>query len=250
MHTLQDKTIWIIGASSGIGQAVARQLDAEGAKLVLSARRKQSLIELNQELGDKHIVFPLDVTDSQHLVQLAESIIQQLNQLDSVLFFAASYTPSSVEQMDIEQAKQIVDVNLMGALNTVNAVLPIMKQQGHGQIALCASVAGYTGLPNGQPYSATKAALINLAESLRIEQQANNIDIKVINPGFVSTPMTEKNQFKMPMIVTPEKAAKAISKGLTSQRFEIHFPKRFTLLLKLLRLLPYWLYFLLIRNQK
>jgi short-subunit dehydrogenase len=133
---------------------------------------------------------------------------------------------------------------LNGAFNAVHAVLPILKSQAHGQFVLCGSVAGYCGLPNGQPYSATKAGVINLAESLRAEE--GHLDIKVINPGFVRTPLTDKNNFKMPMMIEPEEAAKIIVKGLQSKKFEIHFPKRFTFLMKILSVLPDFLYFKII----
>lgn len=244
MDTFSQKRVWIIGASSGIGKAVAIALANQGAELILSARSEQSLLELNQMLGGLHQVEVLDVTDSKDVCFTAKS----LEQIDSVLFFAASYQPASLADMNIEHAKQTVNINLNGALNVIAAVLPLMREQGFGQIALCASVAGYVGLPNGQPYSATKAAIINLAESLRVEQP--DLDIKVINPGFVSTPMTAKNRFKMPMIISPEQAAEAIVKGLQTKRFEIHFPKRFTYFLKLLKSLPYWLYFRVIKSLK
>ena len=143
--------------------------------------------------------------------------------------------------MDINAAMDMVDINFKGALNVVHAALPVLKKRVHGQLALCGSVAGYRGLPYSQPYGATKAALISLAESLKVENE--ELDIKVINPGFVRTPMTDKNDFKMPMIIEPEEAAKIIAKELQTSRFEIHFPKRFTFLVKLLALLPSFLYF-------
>lgn len=135
-------------------------------------------------------------------------------------------------------------MNLLGAFTLIDSVLPILKQQRSGQLALCGSVAGYNGLPGGQPYSATKAAVINLAESLKAENP--QLDIKVINPGFVKTPLTDKNSFQMPMMVSPEYAAQAIAEGLLKRGFEIHFPKKFTLLMKLLRILPRGLYFFLV----
>jgi short-subunit dehydrogenase len=159
---------------------------------------------------------------------------------------AAIYDPAPLNQLDIKSAHQMVDINLNGAFNTVHAVLPVLKAQGHGQFALCGSVAGYRGLPNGQPYSATKAAVINLAESLRAEE--HNLDIKVINPGFVRTPLTDKNDFKMPMIIEPEEAAKIIARELQTNCFEIHFPKRFTYIVKLLRILPSRQFFKCVRR--
>lgn len=132
----------------------------------------------------------------------------------------------------------------------MNAVRDIFKQQGHGQIVLCASVAGYRGLPNAQPYCATKAALINYAESLKIELEPEHIDVKIICPGFVKTDLTDKNDFKMPMMISADEAASAISKGLTQKGFEIHFPKRFTLIMKTLRLIPNWLFFVFSRKMR
>ena len=228
-----NKKIWIIGASSGIGLALAEELEAEGANIVISARNADKLAQT----GFEYIA--LDVTNFESIKAPAEKI----GKLDSVIFMAGVYTPMKFSNMDINDANQIIDINFKGALNTVLAVLPILKAQKNGQIVICASVAGYRGLPNSQPYGATKAALINFTESLRLELADDNIDVRVINPGFVKTPLTDKNSFEMPAIITPEKAAKEIVKGLKSKAFEIHFPKRFTLSLKLLRILPNVLYF-------
>ena len=237
MKPYAGKNIWIIGASSGIGRALAVVFASQGARLALSARSHYKLNELNEELGGAHIVLPLDVADNIAMVEAAQS----LPCIDSVIFMAAIYDPEPLSRLDIKAAHQMVNINLNGAFNTVYAVLPILKKQGHGQLVLCGSVAGYRGLPNGQPYSATKAAVINLAESLRAEER--DLDIKVINPGFVRTPLTDKNDFKMPMIIEAEEAAKIIAKELQTNRFEIHFPKRFTFFVKLLGLLPSFLYF-------
>lgn len=235
MKPYTDKNIWIIGASSGIGRALATELASQGATLALSARSEDKLNALNEELGGTHTVLPLDVADDKAMVKAAQS----LPHIDSAIFMAAIYNPAPLSRLDIQSAHQMVNINLNGAFNTVHAVLPILKAQGHGQLVLCGSVAGYRGLPNGQPYSATKAAVINLAESLRAEE--HDLDIKVINPGFVRTPLTDKNDFKMPMIIEPEEAAKIIARELQTGRFEIHFPKRFTFFVKLLRLLPSFL---------
>lgn len=237
----QDKVIWIIGASSGIGEALARELASRGAVLALSARRKDTLEKLKDSLrADQHKIFALDVSDADVVTRTAGAIRAALGRIDSVIFLAASYTPMKLENLDLAVTRQMIDVNLAGAFHVVHAVLPILKDQSAGQIALCGSVAGYIGLPGGQPYSATKAAIINLAESLRAELP-KKIDIKLISPGFVRTELTDKNDFYMPMIIEPEKAAKAIADGLLQTRFEVHFPKRFTYLLKLLCLLPYHL---------
>lgn len=245
--SFQGDIIWVIGASSGIGRTLAIELAGQGAKLVLSARRKDELESLRLRLGEQHMIFPLDVTDSDLTLRTAQAIRAANGRITRVIFMSAAYTPMQLDALDMQVSKHMVDVNLFGALSVVNAVLPIMKEQKAGQIALCGSVAGYVGLPGGQPYSATKAAIINLAETLRAECE-KPIDVKLISPGFVRTPLTDKNNFSMPMIIAPEVAARAIARGLKSKQFEIHFPKRFTFLLKLLRLLPYGLIFSITRK--
>lgn len=251
MHNhYKDQIIWIIGASSGIGSALARELSLQGAILALSARREDELEILKGELGEQNKVFALDVTDVAMTMRTAQAIRVAFGRIDRVIFLAAAYVPMEINDMDIAVTKGIIDTNVTGAFNVVHAVLPILKtQKTKGQLALCASVAGYIGLPGGQPYSATKAAIINLAESLHAECK-DVIDIKLINPGFVRTPLTDKNNFQMPSIIEPEQAAREISNGLVSRRFEIHFPRRFTLFLKLLRLLPYVLSLNLTRRIK
>ena len=235
----QNQVVWIIGASSGIGRALAQELSARGAFLALSARRKDELEKLNAELGGRHKVFVLDTTDAAMTLRTAQAISAELGRIDRVIFLAAAYVPMKTAALDIATTKNIVDINLTGAFNLVHAVLPILKNQTtKAQLALCGSVAGYIGLPGGQPYSATKAAIINLAESLHAECK-DSIDIKLISPGFVRTPLTDKNNFTMPAIIEPEQAAKEIAQGLLFRRFEVHFPRRFTMFLKLLRWLPY-----------
>ncbi len=249
MEHFKGKHIWIVGASSGIGKALAHDLARRGATLILSARRKEQLEQLNSALGGNHLIYELDVTDADTAKRTANAIQASIPRLDSVIFMAAVYAPAEEDRTNLNLIKHIIDVNLTGAYNIVYSALPILQQQRGGQLALCASVAGYCGLPTGQPYSSTKSALINLAESLRAELDST-IDVKVINPGFVKTRITDKNTFPMPMIITPEKAAQYITKGLQSSRFEIHFPKRFTLFLKFLRMLPYWIYFRIMRLVK
>lgn len=244
MHNkyFQDRSIWIIGASSGIGAALAKQLALEGARVIISARSADKLEALSAEIGAE--AYALDVTKFEDIKNIAEKI----GKINSVVFMAGIYTPMNFDNMNLSDANHIIDINFKGALNAVLAVLPILKKQKFGQIALCASIAGYRGLPNAQPYGATKAALINLAESLRLELSPSNIDVKVINPGFVKTQLTDKNRFDMPAIITPEQAAQAIIKGLKDNAFEIHFPKKFTYFAKCLRILPNWIYFKLAKK--
>lgn len=239
LNSYQHQIVWIIGASSGIGSALARELCARGATLALSARRKDELEKLKETLGEQHKVFMLDTTDAAMTQRTAQAIRAAFGRIDRIIFLAAAYAPMKIDALDIAVTADIVNTNVTGAFNVVHAVLPILKtQKAKGQLALCASVAGYIGLPGGQPYSATKAAIINLAESLHAESN-NAIDIKLINPGFVRTPLTDKNDFQMPAIIEPEQAAREIADGLLSRRFEIHFPGKFTVFLKAVRLLPY-----------
>ncbi len=247
--SFSGENIWIIGASSGIGAALARVLSAQGATLILSARSKDALESLRKELGRQHHIYPLDVANYSDIESAINYITKTVKKLDRVIFMAAIYNPANIENMDVAFTKQLLEVNVLGAFHVAKATLPILQKQSEGQLALCASVAGYVGLPGGQPYSASKAALINFAESLYAEVP-KNIDIKVINPGFVRTPMTDKNNFSMPMRVEPEVAAIYIADGLRSKAFEIHFPKKFTIFLKFLSILPYGIKLFLTSKMK
>lgn len=246
MNDYAEKNIWIIGASSGIGRALAQELHARGATLILSARNEEALQELNACLGGDHKVLRLDVTKS----EMISLCFERLGRIDSVIYLAAAYVPGNIQDISPDNASDTVSINLQSIFSFLRYLIPYYKNQGYGQIALCGSVAGYRGLPGGQPYSATKAAIINLAESLRVEMMPENIDVRLISPGFVKTPLTDKNDFSMPMMIEPQVAAQAIAEGLKSKNFEIHFPKKFTFPMKILAVLPYALYFQLARLIK
>lgn len=251
MRGFAGKTLWIIGASSGIGAALARELAAQGAQLALSARRPQALAQLADSLASRPQIAPCDVANLDSVQQAAAAVFRRQKRVDSVINLAALYEPMALDALDIGKLEAIVQVNVTGAFHVLHAILPHLGAQGGGQIALCASLAGYCGLPNGQPYSATKAAVINLAQSLRAEKQPNagqNWDVKLINPGFVRTPLTDKNDFHMPLLMEPEAAAKALARGLRGRAFEIHFPRRMTFAMKALRWLPARFYFRLARK--
>lgn len=238
-QTYSNKIVWIIGASSGIGEALSKELASRGAILCLSARRDKELENLKNSLvGARHEIFPLDVSNPESIMDSARAINTHFGCINSIILLAAAYKPMRLEGLDMAYVRQIIETNLLSPFYVLHAVLPILKNQRHGQIALCGSAAGYMGLPGGQPYSATKAAIINLAESLRSEL-GEMLDVKIINPGFVKTDLTAKNTFSMPMIITPKQAATHIADGLLSKNFEIHFPKRFTFFLKVMQLLPY-----------
>lgn len=241
--------IWIIGASSGIGEALAKELSSAGATLILSARSEDELHILNTSLGGKHSVMPLDVGDAEAIESVAQKISETIPKLDRVIFLAAIYKPANINDRDVEFTRKLINVNLTGALLTTYAVLPIFETQSSGQIVLCGSVAAYTGLPGGQPYSATKAGITNFAESLYAEVP-DYIDVKLISPGFVRTRITDKNDFAMPLRIEPEQAARAIAKGLKARAFEIHFPKAFTYAVKFLHFLPYSITLWLTRRMR
>lgn len=234
MH--KGETIWIIGASDGIGAALARAWAKDGARLILSARSEDRLKKLAASLGPDHVALPLDVGDRASL-DAAAKMIAKIGPLDRVVHLAALYDPGKIADLVPETAAQIVSVNLTGSFHIAQIAPPLLRKGG--QLALCGSVAGYIGLPQGQIYSATKAGVINLAQSLQAEL-AGRIDVRLINPGFVDTRLTQRNDFAMPAMLTPKAAADAIIKGLRSRRFEVHFPRRLTVALKLLSALPYW----------
>jgi short-subunit dehydrogenase len=241
---------WIIGASSGIGEALAYELARQGETIALSARNGEALSGICAQLkGAGHLVMPVDASDAAALFAVADNLKAQWGRIDRIIFMAGLYTPMKLGALDLNETAKIINVNLMGAFNATEAGLRALKPQGKGQLVLCASVAGYRGLPNSQPYGATKAAVINLATSLRLEH-GHYLDIKVINPGFVTSRLTQKNDFEMPFKISPEKAAKALARGLKSKDFEIHFPKQFTLIMKTLALLPDELYFKLASKAK
>lgn len=231
----RGERIWIIGASDGIGAALARAWAAAGARLILSARGADALHALADDIGGAEVV-PLDVTDRAALDRAARTIAAG-GPLDRAVTLAALYDPGKVLDADPDTAARIVSVNLTGAFHFAQVAAPLLR--AGGQLVLTGSVAGYVGLPQGQIYSATKAGVTNLAESLRAELSGQR-DVRLISPGFVDTRMTRENPFDMPFIVSPGQAAAAITRGLDGRRFEVHFPGRFTYGMKLLRALPYW----------
>jgi short-subunit dehydrogenase len=232
----KSETIWIFGASEGIGAALAREWSQRGARVILSARSQERLDVLAAELGSEHIPLAVDVSHRTS-IDAAAAKIAEIGALDRIVHLAAIYDPGKIADLDPDKAMQIVSTNLTGSFH-IAQVGPALLRKG-GQLALCGSVAGYIGLPQGQIYSATKAGVINLTESLRAEL-SGRIDVRLINPGFVDTRLTQRNNFQMPAMVTPQRAATEIIDGLCSTRFEVHFPRRLTWGLKLLTALPYW----------
>ena len=243
------RVAWLLGASTGIGRATAVQLHARGAKVIASARGQVALDALVAQCPGIEAV-ALDATDAAAVKAAADGLLQRHGRIDLALYCAGHYHAMQASQFDLADALRHQQVNYVGALLMLDAVLPaLLRQAAAGQpahLSLVASVAGYRGLPQALAYGPTKAALINLAEVLYMDLAPRGVAVSLVNPGFVDTPLTAQNQFQMPALITPEQAAEAMLKGWAQGRFEIHYPKRFTLLLKALRLLPLGLYFKLV----
>jgi short-subunit dehydrogenase len=240
-----QKKIWITGASSGIGKALAEKFASEGWRVAVSARRKEILEEManNENISS----YPLDVTNQNQINEISSRIIKDFGDLDLCVFSSGTYDPKLEKEINIKQNKFVMETNFFGVLYCIKSVEKYFKDKNDGHISIVSSVAAYRGLPNSSGYGPSKAALTNLAESLYFDFKKYNVRISLVSPGFIKTPLTDKNEFPMPFIKSPEFAAEKMFNGLTkSKTFEIHFPKALTLLLKFLRILPYRIYLLLI----
>ena len=255
MRSWQGRSVWLVGASTGIGRATASALHAQGAKVVVSARSADAL----NAFVDAHPgtqALPLDVTDARSVKAAAQTLAAQ-GALDCVVYCAGHYHAMDAAHMDLGDLLRHNEINYLGALYLLDAVVPKLLAQPvsartdqRGHISLMGSVAGYRGLPNSLAYGPTKAALINLTETLYLDLQPKGVGVSLINPGFVDTPLTRQNQFKMPALISPEQAAQEILGGWACGEFEIHFPKRFTRWMKALQLLPYPAFFAATRRLK
>jgi NADP-dependent 3-hydroxy acid dehydrogenase YdfG len=239
------RSVWVTGASQGIGRALALELARTGARVAISARSAEALVNLAREHQGLHPE-PLDVTDAPAVADAVAHIEQVQGPLDLAVLNAGVYQPVPRGLAAPDVFAEHMAVNYQGVVNGLCAVLPGMRARGRGQVAVVASVAGYRGLPQAAAYGPTKAALINLAETLRLELRGSGVDLRLVNPGFVATRLTAQNRFAMPSILTPEDAAHRILCGLKGSGFEIAFPFGFATWMKLLRLLPYRLYFPLV----
>ena len=240
-----QKKIWITGASSGIGKAVAEKFAKEGWKVAVSARRKELLDDLakNQNIES----FPLDVTNRSQINEVFNNILAKFSNLDICLFSSGTYEPKDEQNIDPDKIKNVMNVNFLGVIDCVKSVEEYFKNRKSGHISIVSSIAGYRGLPNSSGYGPSKAALTNFTESIYFDFKKFGVRVSVVSPGFIKTPLTDKNEFPMPFLKTPEYAAEKIFNGLVkSSAFEIHFPKGLTLTLKFLRILPYRLYLFLV----
>ena len=240
-----QKNIWITGASSGIGKALAEKFAIEGWKVAISARRTEILEQMASK--ENMTSYPLDVTDQKKVTETFSKIVKDFNKIDLCVFSSGTYDPKLEKEINLDQNKFVMNTNYFGVLHCIKSVEGYFKNKKEGHISIVSSIAGYRGLPNSSGYGPSKAALTNLAESLYFDFKKYNVRISLISPGFIKTPLTDKNEFKMPFIKSPEYAAEKIFNGLTkSDAFELHFPKELTLILKFLRILPYKIYLYLI----
>ena len=243
-----SKNVWITGASSGIGKALAIKFANEGWQVAASARRENLLQELNSNNSNIHS-FPLDVKDEPATKKVFQDIVKKFEAVDICVFCTGIHDPESEKKLSNEKIREIMETNFFGTVNCIMAVNAYFRERKNGHISIVSSVAGYRGLPAASGYCASKAALTSLAESLYVDFKRFNVRVSVVSPGFIKTPMTDKNKFPMPMIKSPEYAAEKMFIGLTKKNaFEIHFPITLTLIMKLLKIMPNWLYLLVARK--
>lgn len=248
----QQPVAWVTGASSGIGRAVALRLAGAGYRVAASARNQAALTDLAAEArraGATILPVPLDVTDERATLDAVAVIEADLGPIALAVLCAGTHIAMTAASFGTATCRTLIEVNLMGTVHSLAGLIPRMTQRRAGRIAVVASVAGYCGLPSAAAYGATKAGLINMCEALRPDLATHGVVLQLVNPGFVATPLTAKNDFAMPMMISTDRAAEAIMRGLRSSRFEIAFPRRFALLMKLLRALPYPLFFAITRRM-
>ena len=242
------KTIWITGGSTGIGKALAIRFANEGWNVAISARRENLLKELSDRY-ENISPFPLDVTDKENCKNIFNQVKEKFGEIDICFFSTGTWDPKKEKDIDVEQIENVFKINFFGTVNSIKAVEEYYKNRNEGTIAIVSSIAGYRGLPNSTGYGPSKSALNNLSESLYFDFGRHNVRVCLVSPGFIKTPMTDKNDFKMPFLKTPEFAADKIYDGLVNKKsFEIHFPKELTLTLKFFSILPYKLYFYLVKK--
>jgi len=243
-----SKNIWITGASSGIGRAVALKFANEGWQVAVSARRKELLEELSK-VNSNISSYPLDVTHRESCSKIFENILKKYSNIDLCIFSTGTYDPETEKEINLDKIENVMKVNFFGTLNCIKAAENYLKNKKKGHIAIMSSVAGYRGLPNSSGYGPSKAALINLSESLYFDFKRYEVKVSLISPGFIKTPLTDKNKFKMPFLRSAEFAADKIYKGLIKgHAFEITFPKQLTVIMKIFKILPNKIYLFLINK--
>ncbi|MEM9911245.1 MAG: SDR family NAD(P)-dependent oxidoreductase [Pseudomonadota bacterium] len=234
------KTYWLVGASEGLGAALAKKLSATGAEVILSARNEERLTALAEELPGKSRIVAMDIGDGASVTAAAE----QIGDVDGLVFLAGVYWPMTATEWRAEEATAMADINFTGAVRVLGQVVPTMVARNTGHIVITGSLSGFRGLPGAIGYAASKAGVMALAESLRADLWRTGVRVQLANPGFIRTRLTDKNNFTMPFIMTPEAAAQEMFELMNDDgAFERHFPRLFSWVFRLSRFLPNWLYY-------
>jgi len=239
MPSVSGKTYWIVGASEGLGQDLARQMVAKGADVILSARNQSRLDDLAAELGPKARAIAMDIADPRSVAQAWA----QIGRIDGLVFLAAVYWPQRAQDWNAQQVVDMLDINLTGAARVLGHVVPDMVARDTGHIVLTSSLSGFRGLPGAVGYGASKAGIMSLAESMYYDLRKTGVRVQVVNPGFIKTRLTDKNEFKMPFIMTPDQAARLTLDHMETTRFKRSFPRMFSWVIRASQFFPDWLYY-------
>ncbi|HKK97933.1 MAG TPA: SDR family NAD(P)-dependent oxidoreductase [Marivita sp.] len=239
MNDWAGKKYWLVGASEGLGQALAHKMSAAGVHLILSARSEDKLEELAEALPGKADVVTVDVSDADSVKTAAEAV----GDIDGVVQIAGVYWPFGAKQWDADQATAMADINFSGAMRLMGAVVPKFVERDAGHIVLTGSLSGFRGLPNAAAYTSSKAGVMTLAESLYADLWRTNVKVQLVNPGFVKTRLTDKNDFSMPFIMEPKDAAREFFEHMNTDTFKRSFPTVFSWVFRGSQFLPDWLYY-------
>ena len=243
----KKKLVWITGGGTGIGKELAKRFSEKNFNVVVSGRRIRKLNDVKKY--SPYNIFPimLDVANPKKCKDVSKIILKKFGFIDIIILNAATYNPGSLDVLEPEKIKKILDINILGPINCFAPVLEDMKKKNKGHLIFMSSPAGFRGLPGAGIYGVTKSALTFLAETLKIEYDKFKIKVQVIHPGFIKTPMTDKNTFQMPFLMNAEKASEIIFKKIFSNTFEISFPKRLIIPMKIIKLIPSSIYFFLMK---
>lgn len=239
MRDLRGKRYWLVGASEGLGKALAHRLADAGVKVTVSARSEDKLKALAGELGEDARAIPIDVTDDDSVAEAARSA----GEVDGLVYLAGVYWPMKATEWDADHATAMADVNFTGAVRVLGNVVPMMVKRDAGHVVLTGSISGYRGLPGAIGYGASKAGVMYLAESMHADLRGTGVDVQLANPGFIRTRLTDKNDFAMPFIMEPEEAARHMADHMKNGGFKTSFPKAFAGLFRGSQALPDWAYY-------
>ncbi|MEM9967540.1 MAG: SDR family NAD(P)-dependent oxidoreductase [Pseudomonadota bacterium] len=239
MRRWAGKRYWLVGASDGLGAALARRLDAAGADVIVSARSEQKLKDLLSSLSDRASYQTVDVADTQSVRDAAKAV----GEIDGVVFLAGVYWPFGAQDWDAEKATAMAEINFTGLMRVMGEIVPMMVARDAGHIVITSSLTGFRGLPGSIGYTASKAATMSLAECMYADLRKTGVDVQVVNPGFIKTQLTDKNDFNMPFIMTPDAAALIMLNHMRTKSFKKSFPWLFSMVFRLSQFLPDWLYF-------